>query len=841
MFTELTLWTRLASRYLWGRKLRTALTIFAIGLAIMLVFGLNGILPAMLTALQQNFLAATGQVDVTISSVSNDTFGTDVLVRVRSTPGVAVVTPSLQRLDLLGRDAPATSVNVAGVDPASFTAVHTIRIDSGRFLAAGDGNAIVLPSTLAQRAKLGVGDTFELPGSTGSTKYRVVGVAAVPGAPGAESVYITLRAAQQLFLQGGKINVIDVKTTPGADKTAVADAIQRKLGTGFKIGGLGSSSQLLASLQLSESAINLFGLFALAMGAFIILNTFRTAVSERRRDIGMLRAIGSSRRTILGMFLAEATLEGVLGTALGLALGYALAWSGLAALNPIVKQYLQFTISGPEFPVATWVVAIAVGLGMTLVGGMWPALQASRLTPIEALRPQAAEVTSAGVGWSTIAGIVTIGVSAVALVSHNVQLASAGVLLFLIGLVMVAPVLVVPAARVLSWAAVLFFPTEGFVAARNAERQPSRAAVTVSVMMIGLSIIVGFVGMIASVNEGFLSYLDKSLGADYLLVPQSIILTGGNAGAGPGLLNSVKAASWVQDATSLRVAQSLVDNTAMQVIGVDPKVYPKVGGLVFSQGDANQAWDALAAGRGIILNGIFAAQHPTQLGDYITLQTAQGERRYKVVGVAVDYLNAKLSTGYISQADLAKDFNETTDLLILANRAPGANATKTKLELRKIVSNYPTFTLYDFADWRTSQLDILQSTIAIYYILAFAIALPSLLALINTLAMAVLERTREIGMMRAVGTTRGQIGTMVLAESLMLSTMGTVLGLIAGVWMSYALVSALSSSGFPLTFYFPWWGLVVALIAGITFGVLAALLPARSAARLKIVDALTYE
>ncbi len=577
------------------------------------------------------------------------------------------------------------------------------------------------------------------------------------------------------------------------------------------------------------------------MGAFIILNTFRTAVSERRRDIGMLRAIGSSRRTILGMFLAEATVEGVAGTAIGLALGYALAWAGLAALNPIVKQFLQFSIGGPEFPVTTWVVSIVVGLGMTIVGGMWPAIQASRLTPIEALRPQAAEVTSASVTWGTIAGIVLVGVSAIALVSHNVQLASAGVLVFLVGLVMVAPVLVVPAARVLSAAATLFFPTEGFVAARNAERQPSRAAVTVSVMMIGLSIIVGIVGIITSVNVGFLSYLDRSLGADYLVVPQSILLSGGNAGAGPGLLNSVKAAPGIQDATSLRAAQSVVNDTAMQVIGVDPTVYPKVGGLVFTQGDANQAWDALNAGRGIILNGIFAAQHPTQLGDYITLQTAQGERRYKVVGVANDYLNAKLSTGYISQANLAKDFNESTDLLILANRKPGADPTRTKLELRKIVSDYPTFTLYDFADWRTSQLDILQSTISVYYILAAIIALPSLLALINTLAMAVLERTREIGMMRAVGTTRGQMSTMILAESLMLSTMGTILGLLGGVWIAYALVGALSTSGFPLTFFFPWEGLAAGLVIGILVGVLAALLPARTAARLKIVDALSYE
>jgi putative ABC transport system permease protein len=841
MLTTLRFWVRMATRYLWGRKLRTILTVVAIALAVMLIFGLNGVLPAMLGALQNNLISATGQVDVTISSVSNDTFGSDVVNRIQTVPGVAVVSPSLQRVALLGDTAPASSVQVTGVDPTSYNEVRAIRMGSGRFLATGDGNVMVIPSTLAQRAGLKVGDNFEVPGATGSTTYRIVGIADVPGAPGVEAVYVPLGAAQQLFLQGGKVNVVDVKVQPGADRKAVADAIQRKLGSAFQIGGLGSSDQLLSSLSVSENAINLFGLFALAMGGFIILNTFRTVVTERRRDIGMLRAMGASRATILGTLLAEATFEGAAGTALGLLLGYGLAWAGIAGLNPIAKQFLQFTIPGPVFLPTTWVVAITVGMGMTLIGGAWPAVQAARLSPMEVLRPQPPEVTRAKIGWTALAGAVIVVASIAMLLSRNVALASSGVLLFLVGLVMVSPVLVAPAAAMLQWAARLVFRGEGFIAARNSERQPSRAAVTISVMMIGLSIVVGIIGMIASVNNGFLGYLQNSLGADYLVFPKSILLAGGNVGSGPGLLASIKSAPGIADATSLREAKSKIGNTTMQVVGVDPTLYPKVGGLTFTQGDQTQAWDALGAGRAAIVNGIFAAQNPTQLGDYITLQTAQGEKRYRVVGVGTDYLNAKLATAYISQDNLRKDFNETSDLLIMANRKPGADPAHTKLELRKIVSQYPAFTLYDFAEWRTSQLETLNATISLYYVMALVIALPSLLALVNTLAMSVLERTREIGMMRAVGSTRTQIGRIVLAESLMLASMGTVLGVIAGIWMAYALVGALSSSGFPLTFFFPWEGIVAGIIAGIVFGVLAAMLPARSAARLNIVESLAYE
>jgi len=841
MLADIRLWITLATRYLWGRKLRTLLTVIAIALAVMLVFGLNGVVPALIASFRANLLAATGQVDVQISSTINDTFGSEVLARVRTAPGVAAVSGSLQRPVILGPDAPASTVIVLGADPASLLDVRDIRIAEGRFLAPGDGNVIVLPSTFAERGNLHVGGAFELPGAVGSTRFRIVGIAAVPGAPGAESVYVPLGAAQQLFIQGGRINVIDAKALPGADPKLVADTIKRRLGAGYKIGGLGTSESLFASLQVSENAISLIGLFAMAMGAFIILNTFRTVVSERRRDIGLLRAMGATRRTILGMFLAEATIEGAMGTAVGLVAGYGLAWVSIAGMNYIARQFLQLTVTAPLFTPSSWALAFLIGFGMTILGGLWPALQASRLTPIEALRPQPPEVVTANIGWSALAGAVVVGISLLALLSRNVQLASTGVLLFLVGIILIAPVLVRPAARLLSWVAVLFFPTEGFVAARNAERQPSRAAVTVSVLMISLAVIVGVVGLITSTEAAFFTWLDSSLGADYLLVPRSIVLTGGNAGAGPGLLNAIRATPGVESATSLRVAQATADDNAIQVVGIDPKLYPKLSGLSFTQGDPTQAYDALAAGRAIILNGVYVAQHPTQLGDYVALQTAEGTKRYKVVGIAEDYLNAKLVTSYISQDKLRTDFNETADLLLLADRTPSADPVRVQRSLRKVVSNYPSFTLFDFVDWRQSQADIFVQAFVVYYALAAAIALPGLLALVNTLAMAVLERTREIGMMRAVGTTRGQVMTMVLAESLMLSMIGTVLGLVAGIWMSYSLVGAMSSTGFPLKFFFPWQGLLVGLVLGILFGVVAALLPARAAARLKIVDALAWE
>jgi putative ABC transport system permease protein len=214
-----------------------------------------------------------------------------------------------------------------------------------------------------------------------------------------------------------------------------------------------------------------------------------------------------------------------------------------------------------------------------------------------------------------------------------------------------------------------------------------------------------------------------------------------------------------------------------------------------------QALTQLDAGRFIIANGIYSAQNKVTLGERLTMDTPNGPRTYFVAGIGNDYLNAKLATIYVSQANLAADFNITSDLLIMANRVPSADPAVTRAKLDSIVSQYPAFKLYAAAEWRDSQTSIFDQTYVVFYVLVAALALPSLLALINTLAISVLARTREIGMLRAVGSTRRQIRRMVMAESLLLSAIGTAFGIVAGLFLGYALVLAMSSVGWPMPYF----------------------------------------
>jgi putative ABC transport system permease protein len=361
-------------------------------------------------------------------------------------------------------------------------------------------------------------------------------------------------------------------------------------------------------------------------------------------------------------------------------------------------------------------------------------------------------------------------------------------------------------------------------------------------MMISLAIIVALLGLLASLYNGLMGgFLDKTLNADFMLMPPSIFLQSGNVGAAPDLAQKIREAPGVSALTTLRLGTSGVRSLPLQVIGIDPASFPIVSGLQFTAGDEAQAYADLAAGRAMIVNGIFATKNRVGIGDILPLATAEGTQNYRVVGIGTDVLNAKLDTGYISQANLANDFHQTNDVMLLVRKAPQADAVQVRIALEKITKAYPAFTLFAFTEWRDLLLNTLNGAMGFFYLLLAALTLPSLIALINTLAINVIERTREIGMIRAVGGTRPQVRRMILAESLLLAAAGTGFGILAGIWLGYSIVSAISIAGIVMPYSFPALGVMVAIGVGLIFGVLASLIPARQAARLDIIAALHYE
>ncbi len=836
---------KLALRYLAGRRLSFLLTTLAIVFGVAVLFGMNSLLPTLLQAFRQAILSTVGETELIFTSVTEGPFPEERLEQVRGVAGVAEAAGSLRRNVVVPSSVPAgagiEALTLVGVEPATASHMHLFPVREGRFLRPEDEDAVAIPYSLARKLGLEVGSTLTLPSTTGTTDLTVVGILDFPSLPGTEEVYVPLRTAQQILGLPGQINLIEGNLEPGADRAEVEQAVLAALGDGFKAEPPEVGGQLVASLRLGEIAFALFGVMALAIGAFIILNTFRTVVVERRHDLGVLRAVGASRRTIAGLILAESLAQGAIGTLLGLLGGYGLAWLLLALVRPTMRQFMHMESHAPIVTLPNLLTAVVLGLGATLAGGLLPALSASRVTPLEALRPVIAGQYERAAQRRAIVGAVLLGLSVAALATGSFNFQALGTLLFATALVLLAPALVSPLARLFGRLLSAVMGREGRLAEGNLARQPNRAAVTASAIMIGLAMTVALSGMISSLYDGFMGYIDSSLRADLLVMPSSLVLSGGNVGAGPELAASLRAVPGVSGVTTLRLGSAAVDGGMIQVIGVDPETYPRLSGLVFSSGNPEEAYRALAQERALIINGITAAQHRVRVGDVLTLQTPEGKRDYRVVGIGSDYLNAKLATAYISQANLEQDFHQTADLLLMVEIQDGADRQAVQARVEEIVRRYPAFALLEWSAFRESQSRAFSRSISILWVVIVMFALPSLLAMVNTLTINVMERTREIGVLRAVGSTRRQVRRIILMESLLLGALGTAFGILAGLWLSYVLITGINVSGFSMPYYFPYVGILVAVAIGLLLGVVAAVIPARRAARLDIVSALRYE
>ncbi|MEW6566840.1 MAG: FtsX-like permease family protein [Chloroflexota bacterium] len=844
----------LAWRYLAGRKLRAFLTTLAVVFGVLVIFGMNIVLPTMIVALQVNMQGAAGLVDFSATHATGESFLVGVASRLVGVDGVRAVSPTLDRTlnlpaDFVDHD-PARADAIAalaliGVKPEAARSVRSYPVVDGRYLEPSDMASAVISQTLADALGVGVGDSFSLPSVNGLTDLTVVGILPPRAAPGNEEVLVNLPQAQLMTGEIGRINMIDINVETGADEARRAQIVRNiegALGSDYQVGTVLSGTEMFASLRLGQAAFNLFGVLALFMGGFIIFNTFRTIVAERRRDIGMLRALGASRRTIVGTILAEGLLQGMIGTALGLAFGYLMGAGILRLAGPMLSSYINIELGEPVVTPALVILSILLGVGITVLAGLLPARSAAKVTPLEALRPTLAEAEfrrQASVGSLIGAGI--IGLTGLALFTGNSSLIVPGGFLFLIGLVLIAPLLVLPIASVFGRLVELIYARQGIggLAQGNLTRQPSRVALTASATMLGLAVIVAAGGLISSLTGPLYDVMHKSLGSDYLFVPPSVALWKSNVGAGPDFAQRLRALDGVGGVSTLRFAGSRVNGQAVSLMGIDPVEFPRVSGLRFQQGDA-LAYQALADGHSLIANGAFMATTGAQVGGAVELLTPNGPVEYRVAAIATDLLNVKVTTAFVSQANMATDFGTTEDVFVQLNLRPGADRTAADAAIRAVAADYPQFKIISgqaYFDSMKAQMD--AAFAGMYFMLAF-LAVPSLIAMLNTLTIAVIERTREIGMLRAVGAIRKQVRSLVLAEALLLAAIGTALGLLGGLYLGYTFVRALDFI-LPLGYSFPLTGFLAAAAVGLLFGALAAFIPARQAARMDVVAALHYE
>ncbi len=845
---------RLALRYLHGRKLRTALTTLAIVFGVMVIFGMNIVLPTMVTAIKTNIYAASGQASLTISHINGNLIDQSLVEQVVPIEGVLAATGQMFRtinlpknyFDQDDRIPDRVSVlNLEGLDLDNAQSVRSYPLKEGRFLRAEDRDAVVITQSLADKIAVKIDESLRIPTVIGERELTIVGLLFPRTIPGDEEIFVNLSFAQEIMNSAGKINLIEVNIEDFEDqkqRDEVVSAIREKLGQDFQIGSLNSNEELLGVMDMGQMILNVFGVLALFMGAFVIFNTFRTIVLERRYDIGLLRAVGANRSTVSGMILIEGLIQGIIGSLLGIVSGYFLGYGILRLAQEPMSAFINIKLGNPVVPPALVGICLLLGVSISVLSGLIPAIKAARIVPLDALRPSVADVNyRKQTGIFFLMGSILIGGGILMLFSDQMMWIGIGAFAFLLGLVCITPAAVRPFALLFGKILARFYRRQGVgsLAQGNMSRHPGRTAITVSATLLGLAVAVAAGTLVSSVSISVANLIKLSLGSDYLMVPPSVSLWGTNIGASADLEQKLRAVEQVDVVSSLRFAESKVKENSVSVLGIDPHDYPWAGGLTFIEG-SEEDYDLLEEDGVMFINSIFAMTVGAKKDDVIELATPDGRKPYRVAAVVNDLLNAKVTTVFISQDNMLKDFHVSEDIFIQINLKKDADIIAADIAIKTAASGYDQFTVISGKEYSQSLVNQLETAFSGFYFLLILLAVPSLLAMLNTLSIAVIERIREIGMLRAVGATRSQIRQMMTVEGLLLAALGTTFGILGGLYLGFLFVKAIGTF-MPSEYIFPLPGILAAIIIGLVFGILAAVIPARQAARLDVIRALRYE
>ncbi|HEY3140981.1 MAG TPA: FtsX-like permease family protein [Acidimicrobiales bacterium] len=733
-------------------------------------------------------------------------------------------------------DSKGDPVGSQGFGPPTFggswsdvEALSSWRLREGK--APSAANEIVVDAAVAKEQDYSVGDTIQVQTKTGVGDYTLVGVAGfgtAESAGGATNVLFTTDQAQKVVGQPGKFSSISVKAENGVSQSEVVDDLKSAMTdddvqviSGKKIT---EESQSDLKKQLSGFTIFLtaFAVIAVIVGAFVIYNSFSIVIAQRTREMALLRAIGASRRQVRRSVLIEAVATGLLGSLCGflLGLGIAAALVGLMGIEGSLAVNPQ-----------ALVIALLVGLLVTLFASLMPAWRASRVPPVAAMRE--VEIDTSGRSKPRfIIGLVVLASGGLLAVmgagQADLALVGYGLALVLAGLIVSGPGLAGPVSAVVGWPLDKLRGITGSLARENAGRNPKRSAVTAYALMVGIGVMSLVLVLNASIRASIDKVLDDTFAVDFIIQADST----GTLGMPPEVATTVAALPEVQSAVPVRQAPVKIDDKATLIIGTSSDAF-EMFGLKMVEGS-----EALGEGQIVVLDKV-AKKHDLAVGSSLDAEFLNtGTTRLTVAGIYKERTQGTGLGDYVIGSDqFAQAVPGSTDSTVLIKLVDGESVDKVKPILEKAVKPFGTPKVQDMDDFKNQiggQLDMVVNMIGVLMVLAFIIAM---VGIANTIALSVFERTREMGLLRAVGMSRRQLRATIRWEAVIVALFGAALGLVLGLLGGWGLVSALRDEGFNV-FRVPVTTLVIlALIAGV-LGLLAAMWPAWRAGRLKVLDAI---
>ena len=850
--------TRVALKGILGRKLRTVLTAFSIVLGVSMVTGSFVLTDTMSKAFDSIFTSSYAQTDAVVSGRSlvdwsdqgNALVTESLLRRVRALPSVEAASGQILDLNsnantakLIDREGEIVTGNGnptfgLGVD-ASQPRFNPLKLVDGRF-AEGAGE-VVIDANSADRLGYHVGDAIKIAVGGPIRTFELVGIAKygdVDTIGSATMAIFDVREAQRLLEKPG----YDVVSVAGRDGVS-ADRLTREI-----LPLLPPSNQVRTADEQADAdkkgvsefvdfiryALLGFGGIALFVGAFVIFNTLSITVAQRTRELATLRTLGATRPQVLRTVVVEALFVGLVASLVGIAAGVALA-IGLTSLFSAAG--LDLPRADMVFAARTPIVALTLGLVVTLVASLPPALRATRVSPIAAVR-EGATLPKGRLARFAFPVSVVLVVLAVTMLGYGLFSGAAtssriigvvlGTLALFVGVAMVSTRLVKPLAGVLGWPAAKVAGISGRLARANAVRMPGRTAATAAALMIGLALVTFVTVMAQGLRSSERDAIRTQVQADYVVVSQNGWSTlpasvGVAAGRAPG----------VTAATSIRRERGRVLGKGVDISGVDPGTIDELYRLQWEEGSPGVL--RTLGPNDAILRESFANDYGFAVGGWFIVRTPTGEMlNLRVAGIYTPpRFDSLLGSVVLSHETFDEWFVRPSDsLTLLESDAP-------KDRLAASLAAYPdarVLTSPEFVEERGAELDGVLNLL--YALLALSVIV-SLFGMVNTLVLAVFERTREIGMLRAVGLSRRQTRRMVRHESVVTALIGAALGLPLGIALAAAVTRALAR--FDLSFTVPVVPLALFVVVAIVAGLLAAVLPARRASRLDVLKALQYE
>jgi len=852
---------KLSLRNLGRRKARTTLTLLGIALGVAAMVGVGIVRETAIRSLADMFDQAAGRADLTVTNavagiVGGEGFDAAALEQVQSAAGVEAAAPLLQIVTLptlqlsnwefsfaFGNFSGAV---VYGVDPKASRDMGHYRLVTGSDLDASADGAILLTENYARELGVDLGDKLELIAPTGQAHFTVTGLLASDGLGRLNRGRVgvtTLATAQGHFERPNRLDQVDVVVTPGEDADDFQDRLEAVLGEGFRVFRPANRGALVDQmLQTVIVGMGFTGVLSLLVGGFLIYNTFAMTMAERTRELGLMRALGTSRGQIVSLVLVEAALVGLMGAGLGVLLGLGMA----AGMREMASVWVNSELTGLVLLPGHVASGLALGVAVALVSALAPALQAGRLTVVEAIQRRHwgdKQVPR----WQMAAGLALVLPGLAATIGYSIhpvdvpfELAYLALVVLLIGVGLLIAVAIPPLERPTGTALGLL-GVEGRLGGRNLARSPGRAALTAGALMFGLASVIVIWAVMDSVANLGQEYVRKTLAADlWVYAPQplpptlaaefeslpEVELVGGGAGL----------PTWLIPPDSTRPEVAIV------FTAFDPRRLEK-GTFLFAPGGGTQeeARARLEAGRAVLIASPLREWYGLDVGDTVRLQTLEGAVDFEVAGVVLD----PTSNGYAVHGvwdDAARYFGTDRPVIFAVDLVEGADPEAVSQRISGKWGETYNLRLETRDDFRARVERESERMAALYDTMVLVGVAVAALGVANTLLMNVLERRREIGMLRSLGMTRGQVLSLILVEAAAMGGLGGVLGAGLGAWLSYfAVISSASATGYNLTYAFPVQAIVTCAAIALVVPLLAGLWPAWQGARANVVEAIRRE